>query len=523
VIPFTYSMELIAQAAVRLSGRSDRMVVAIDNARGSRWLSLDDGGVSLRIVAEATPGNADAIACRVFLLGEGSSPGGLLVFEGTVQLGAAYPAAPAPQPLSAVGLKPPHIHLPGQLYQHGMFHGPRLQGVTRIDGYGEQGIVADLVTIPVHDYFSGTQAPRFQLDAAMLDAAGQLAGFWLRERNPGVPNCFPFRVKRVSFYTPPPAPGQHYSCHGAITLPGPQLLEARWDVFGADGRLILRAEGWEDRVFSGDERFFGFRLDPAHARLSEQAMAGQLPAELCLRRIEPLPEGTLDEGGTIWKRMLAHMVLGRRERAHFNALPQQGPRREEWLMGRLAAKDAARDWYRLRCNVELSPADVEIDYDPQGRPVVRCAALPQVSAPALSIAHSKRWAYAVASDPSVALGLDYQRADNLRTEDIVAGGFAAAEQVWFQGTDGAERSRIVLALWCAKEAAAKAAGTGLNGRPQDWQVVAAHLDTRLGGPQMARVRYNGQDYDIALHAETGQAMLALCVTAAPRAEQWRTA
>ncbi|RJF80239.1 hypothetical protein D3874_27610, partial [Oleomonas cavernae] len=60
------------------------------------------------------------------------------------------------------------------------------------------------------------------------------------------------------------------------------------------------------------------------------------------------------------------MVLGRAERARFNALPQQGPRREEWLMGRLAAKDAVRDWYRLRTGTELTPADVEIDSDEHG-------------------------------------------------------------------------------------------------------------------------------------------------------------
>src|SRR3546814_13753004 len=65
----------------------------------------------------------------------------------------------------------------------------------------------------------------------------------------------------------------------------------------------------------------------------------------------------LDEAGTIWKRMLAHMMLSRAERQQFYALPAQGPRREEWLMGRLAAKDAARDWYRLNAGVELTPAD----------------------------------------------------------------------------------------------------------------------------------------------------------------------
>jgi len=513
VIPFTFSMELIAQAAVHMCGRSDRVVVAIDNSRGSRWLSLDDGGLTLRIVAETVNGDADQIACRVFLLGEGTTPGGLLVFEGTVQLAAAYPPAPAAQPLSDAG-QPPLIHLPGELYAHGMFHGPRLQGCTRIEGYGATGMVAELVTIPTRDYFAATPTPRFQFDAALLDAAGQLAGFWLRERSVGVPNCFPFRVRRLELYAPPPAAGLRFQCHGAITMIGDTQLEARWDVVAADGRLAMRAEGWEDRVFTAAERFFAFRLDPLHTRLSQPALAGQLPAELCLRRLEPLPEGTLDEGGTIWKRMLAHMVLSRAERPAFYALPAQGPRREEWLMGRIVAKDAVRDWYRQRSPLELAPADVEILSDAAGRPLVRCAALPQIAPPALSLAHSRRWACAVASDSSVDLGLDYQRPDQVRIEDLVTGGFVAAEHAWLQSADAQERTRHVLALWCAKEAAAKAAGTGLDGRPQDWRIVAAQLDRRSGSPTVARVRHGSQDYDIALHFETDQSVLALCVTAA---------
>ena len=514
VIPFTFSMELIAQAAVKLSGRSDRVVVAIEHSRGSRWLSLDDGSVSLRIVAEASAGDADQIACRVFLLGEGTTPGGLLVFEGTVRLAANYPPPPAAQTLSAAGLQPPRIHLPGQLYSHGMFHGPRLQGCTRVEGYGAEGMVAELVTIPTQDYFAGSSRPRFQFDAALLDAAGQLAGFWLRERNPGVPNCFPFRVRSLNLYAPPPPAGQRFRCDGAILMRGETQLDARWDITDADGRLLMRAEGWEDRVFGSAQRFFEFRLDPARARLSVPALEGQLPSELCLRKLEPLPEGTLDEGGTIWKRMLAHMVLGRAERARFYALPAQGPRREEWLMGRLAAKDAARDWYRLRAGVELAPADIEIDVDSQGKPWLRCPALPQLAPPSLSIAHSRRWAYAVASDASVDLGLDYQRPDHINTEDLIAGGFAPTEHVWLQTAHAQDRARIALALWCAKEAAAKAAGTGLMGRPQDWQVVAAQLDRRASGPTVARIRHGAHDYDIALHFEADGAVLALCVSAA---------
>src|SRR5690606_10481231 len=52
VIPFTFSLEICAEAAVRLIGNPALKVVAIEQARGSRWLSLDDGQIRLRIVAE---------------------------------------------------------------------------------------------------------------------------------------------------------------------------------------------------------------------------------------------------------------------------------------------------------------------------------------------------------------------------------------------------------------------------------------------------------------------------------------
>ncbi|SEQ95788.1 Acyl transferase domain-containing protein [Solimonas aquatica] len=517
VIPFTFSMELIAQAAARLINRTDRVVIAIENSRGSRWLSLDKGTVHLRVIAEQR--GEDQAHCRVFLLGESNTPGGVLVFEGTVLLAAGYPPAPPAQPLPSTGLQPPVLHQPGQLYSQGMFHGPRLQGCTRLAGFNAAGMIADMVSIATRDYFASTATPRFQFDAALLDAAGQVAGFWLRERSVGLPNCFPFRVQRLSLYAPPPAAGLRFVCHGAIQMQGDTQLSARWDVVDAQQRLIMRAEGWDDRVFSAPERFFAFRLDPVRARLSTPALAERLPTELCLRRLEPLPEGTLDEGGTIWKRMFAHMVLSRAERELFYALPAQGPRREEWLMGRLAAKDAVRDWYAQRGHADLAPADVEILSDAQGRPYVRCALAAPLAAPAVSLAHSQRWAGAVAADASVSLGLDYQRLGGVRSEDLLAGGFSAAEQALAlaQQSDAATRERNLVALWCAKEAAAKAAGSGLQGRPLDWQVVAAALDTRNGAPPVARVRHAQQDYDVALHFEHG-AILALCVTAAAQSQ-----
>ena len=514
VIPFTFSMELVAEAGARLLNRQGWVVTAIENARGSRWLSLDSGQIPLRIVAEQQSANGSEarIACRVFLRGEGTTPGGLLVFEGLVVLAAFYPAAPAPMTWAASDGDAPRFHTVGQVYKHGMFHGPRLQGCTAVHRWGHGGMEAEITAIPTHDYFASTQ-PQFQFDAAALDAAGQLAGFWLRERYAEVRNCFPFRVRALRLFAPPPAAGTKLTCRGAMAMQGETQLEARWDLFGADGQLVMQAEGWEDRVFAVPDRFHAFRMNPNGAPLSEPALADRLPAELCVRRLEPLPEGLLDEGGHIWKRVLAHMILSRAEREAFYKLPAQGERREEWLMGRLAAKDAVRDYLQRHGSAALAAADVEILETASGKPVVRIAALPDLVPPALSLSHSQRWAVAVASDASVALGIDYQRPDRIKVEHLVSGGFGASEQSLL-ATHEPERSQQAIALWCAKEAAAKAAGTGLEGRPLDWQIVAAHLDVKSGAPAVARVRRLQLDYDCALHVEVDGAVIALCVTAA---------
>ncbi|ROH87811.1 acyltransferase domain-containing protein [Stagnimonas aquatica] len=519
VLPFTFSMELIAEAAAALCEGEGLKLIGIDQARGSRWLALDSGRLRLRIQAERLPGRAgepggpQRIACRVHAPDEGNAPGGLLVFEGEVLLAAQYPSPPI-LAANSRPLQPPRLHTPEAIYRHGMFHGPRLQGCTRIAGWDAEGMDAELRALPVHDYFRDRPTPAFQFDAALLDAAGQLAGFWLREKyTEQVLNCFPYRVRSLRLYGPPPAAGQSLLCQGLIRLDGEaQQLEARWEIADREGQLRMRAEGWEDRVFAVPARLHAFRQNPAAAPLSEPLLRERLPPELCIRRLAPLEEGLLDEGGAIWKRVTAHQVLSAAERGRWYALPAQGPRREEWLMGRLSAKDAVRDWVRLRHGLELAPADIEIASLDSGRPVVRCAALQGRLPPAISLAHSRRWACAVASDPGVSLGLDYQRIEPLRTEDLIHGAFAASEQHWLSApAGGPERARQAVALWCAKEAAAKAAGTGLQGRPQDWRVVAAQLDRRGGSPTVARVRQGERDYDVALHFEGDEAVLALCV------------
>lgn len=520
VIPFTFSMELVAEAASKLVDRAGWVVVALDNARGSRWLSLDHGQIRLRIAAELATLEAEraGVSCRVFLLGEGSTPGGMLVFEGLATLAARYPAAPPAAPWSANDQQPPRWHTAGQIYRHGMFHGPRLQGCTAVHRWGEGGMEAELTALPTHDYFAGI-TPQFEFDPALLDAAGQIAGFWLRERYAEVRNCFPFRVRQLRLFGPPPAPGSRLTCRGRIAMQGETQLEASWEILDANGAVHMQASGWEDRVFTVPDRFHAFRSQPDRAPLSEPALAGLLPAELCLRRLPALPEGLLDDGGSIWKRVVAHMVLSRAERALFYALPTHGPQREHWLMGRLCAKDAVRDWLALQGKPALSAAEVEILDDARGQPLVRIAALPLEPAPSVAISQGDGETLALVSTTGVTLGVQAQRLASVDTDALIRNSFIAAEQHWLALPAG-ERGFAAVALACAKAAAVQAAGQSVGARPQEWPVVAAHLQSQAGLPSMARIRHPLGDYDVALHHDTGHPdgrVIALCVHEAPPA------
>ncbi|TJY56719.1 acyltransferase domain-containing protein [Sinimarinibacterium sp. CAU 1509] len=520
VIPFTFSMEILAEAAMRLIGRDDRVVVAIEQSRGNRWLSLDDDSVRLRIVAvrDATSTADERVNVRIFMLGKGPQ-GGMLVFEGTVLLAEQYPPAPAARPWSSSDEFAPANNPDGELYSHGMFHGPRLQGVKHVRRWGSDSIEADLEAIPTHDYFSFTQAPHFQFDAAMLDAAGQLAGYWLTEKHTWGFNCFPFRLGRFSLYGPPPAAGTRVICRGDVRFTDETILEAQFDMIGADGAVIMRADGWEDRKFAVPQRLYEFRIRPDREFMTQPYLSAELPPEILMRQMEPFPQHFLDEGGAIWKRMLAHMLLSHAERRSFYALPQTGPRREEWLMGRAAAKDVVRDW-AASLGVSLCAADIEIANDADGAPRIVCPALHGHALPTLSISHSRYWAVAALAPAGTMLGLDYQRLEGIDVGHLSTGGLSEAERPLAAHADHGEHLRRTAALWCAKEAAAKAVGTGLQGRPLDWTVTHARFDSARASIQ---IEYQGQTFDIDVRFPGPHEVVAVCrvgqsVLQRPRAE-----
>ncbi|ORE87487.1 glycolipid synthase [Oceanococcus atlanticus] len=506
VVPFTFSMEMAAEAAGLLAP-AGWVCKALNNVRGHRWLALDHGSLSLKLTATCQHDDARLKRYAVRLLMAQQGKPDLPVFEAEVEYAAGFASAPQALEWQSEAAHAPRRNPPAELYQHGMFHGPRLQGVKALKRWGSRSVEAELEVLPTADYFADDAQPRFRIDPALLDAAGQLAGYWLTEKYDGGFNCFPFQIERYEQFAAMPAQGARVLCRGDIVEHDAPTFAAQWDLIDAQGGVIARASGWTDRKFELPQRYYRYRLDPLSNYLSAALPADDLPAGFVLRKMDYFADNLMGEAWGVWMRVLAHMLLDEVERNTFYQLPDKGPRREEWLMGRVAAKEAARLWIQREYQIDLANADIRIDNDAHGRPRVQCAALEGRVAPSISISHSGATAVAVAGDAQLGLGVDLQHADAVNSADVERGGLTDGERRLLENTSGAERGQRVVALWAAKEAVAKALGHGLKGRPQAFMVTQAVFSPRDGRPALAQVHYQGNDYSVQwLKADTGGAL-----------------
>lgn len=508
VIPFTFSMEIVAEAACLLTGDALQFI-GLDSSRGHRWLGLDGGTLDLRIVAERNapkpeePG-IERVSVRLFQAGVGGPAGGVLVFEAIALLAAGFPSAPAVRPWSAADSRPTRSNPDGTLYSRGMFHGPRLQGVTSIRRWADEAIEADMVTIATHDYFRFTQRPQFRTDPALLDAAGQVVGYWLTERYTWGFNCFPYHVGSFRQYAPMPPAGTPVVCRCDVRMTDPLRIEAHFDVIDGAGRLLMRATHWEDRKFTVPERYYAFRMAPQTGFLSEAWQADTLAAAgVVARRVVAFDDGFLDQGFSIWKRVLANLVLDDDERRDWYALPVTGPQREAWLLGRVAAKDAVRIWLQQTLGVAVAAADIALADDAAGQPQLRqIVGVSLAALPSISVSADGGDALAACSAPGLAVGIDYRRLDRATADDPLAQALSAAERSRFiAAADGPDAQRGIALLGAAKRAAAGASGQRAEAQPAAWPVVDGALPQASAPVGAVLVRHGGVDHPVALHLQ----------------------
>ncbi|GGS11189.1 polyketide synthase [Streptomyces nojiriensis] len=425
VVPMTTMLELAAGAA-RRHAPPGLAVVGYEDVRALRWLAVEP-----------------AVDVEVTVRGDG--PGRMRVGLGeyasvVVLLGERYGQPPAPDGTPLRDAAPAPVSAEALYRDRWMFHGPRFAGVHEVRSVGSDGIRGVLRALPD--------------PGALLDAAGQLFGHWMQLRLPVDRLVFPATVDRIRFYGPPPAPRELVTATARIRAVQDVTVRGDVELRGAGGGVWARIEGWTYRRFGADERVWPMKFTPEVCGIGEPR-----PEGWCLARRRWNDPASQE--------LVMRRYLGAAERAAYERLAPRA--RAPWLLGRIAAKDALRQLLWDGGAGPVFPAEVPIGSDPAGRPV---AGAPLTGGFRLSIAHKDRLAVALAH-PARPVGIDVEQVtadpDALIRIALGPGELGLAEGL--AAREGTGLPAALTALWCAKEAAAKAAGTGLGGRPRDWRVA----------------------------------------------------
>jgi phosphopantetheine--protein transferase-like protein len=136
-------------------------------------------------------------------------------------------------------------------------------------------------------------------------------------------------------------------------------------------------------------------------------------------------------------------------------------RAAEWLAGRIALKKSIRRMMATTDTRTFPENSIRIIQNEYGKPVGGVSGRPDLEINSISLSHSNGLAMAAAATPGMfeGLGVDIEKVE-ARSEAWVQDYFTEAE-IQAAG-DGRRRWAALTRIWCLKEAALKAIGTGLR-------------------------------------------------------------
>ncbi len=418
VVPLTTMIGWLVERAAAM--RPDRVVTRVERIRSTRWLAVvPTADVVLSAVTEGT----DQVRVAI----EGYSQARVVTSE-------RAPSAPEVQPALLPHEEPSVIGAEELYEQRWMFHGPQFQAVRDIQGICDAGIRGRIQVL---------DAP-----GSLLDGAGQLVGYWAMARTGLDRIVLPTGVESIDLFGPEPPVGTVVDCTARITSVLDTTIRADLDLV-VGKRLFARVIGWTEHRFETDEVLWELLRFPEHHLASQAQPGGWVLAPERWRR-------------TASRDLVMRQYLTGPEQAQYAAFNPL--RQRQWFLGRIAAKDAVRDWLWSHGAGPVFPAEVELATGEHGEPLVRGSFPADLQ---ISLAHSSTLAVAIASEgASVGIDIESVAPRDGRFDRLV---LTPAEQDLLPD---AERDRWVTRFWVAKEAVAKAARTGLSGRPRQFEVTA---------------------------------------------------
>lgn len=464
VVPMTMTMEFIAEAAALLC--PDLGLIGYEDLRASRWISLEDiDETMLEISARVIGDDPETGVRRVQATVEYD---GKRAFGATVLFAAEYRNdlrfdmpdmsgdGPWPFPTEEVyGIRR-------------CFHGPRFQTLVSLDTHGEFTATATLIVPPKDNLFQDLPEPTLLIDPCLFDACGQTVGLFCQQLDWCV---LPAAVDRIEIYGPTPPVGTLCKVWVHVTELNSETNVMRCNMVLGDGSGGVWAQfsGWTDWMFRWSPELFFFLCQPEKNLLSTELLLPDLPEDavcMSLRR---------DAVSLLKFDWFPRTALTKSEREELQSLPKKALQ-QQFVISRLAAKDAARAWNARRTGDPMRhPIELQLADDEQGRPSVHSTVATPM--PKLSMAHAAGLAIAVASESP--LEIEVESAERDVSAEIAECAFeeelAGLETLAAEIPDGAWAVR----LWCAKRAAGKVLGCELQECGKRLEMVEADGEGRL--------------------------------------------
>ncbi|MEU0663647.1 beta-ketoacyl synthase N-terminal-like domain-containing protein [Streptomyces lavendulocolor] len=442
VVPATTIVHHLMEAAQQAGPGPGTHPVAVHGARFDQWVPA---APPLNVTLTATPTSPVLIDVA---FSERA--------RATIELAPHYPDPPTPWPCDTTADRTPEITAAELYSKRWMFHGPAFQGITELIAIGDT-YARGTITTPA--------AP-----GALLDNVGQLIGYWIMATQTTQTVIFPTQIRHIQFFGRNPAPGTQLTCDIRIVAMTDTGLEANAQLLH-NGVVWAELTGWRNR------RFYSH---------PETTPASRFPEQHTLSRLQPGGWTLVHER---WQDLASRDLimrnhLGSAERADYDRQPPRS--RRNWLLGRIAAKDAVRHQLWQHNSGPIFPAEVRISNHEDGRPYglgVHGRALPPLD---ISLAHRGEAAVAIARPHSngqavPGIGIDIEEISE-RSETTVTIALSDTERDLLDTLsqpDGNSRAQWFTRFWACKEAVAKAEGTGLQGRPRSFVITRASRERLL--------------------------------------------
>ena len=470
ILPLTFELEILGEVAEALG--EGKKVIACHDLEAKRWISLESQSAK-EVTIRARRVAEDEVEAEIYTEGE-TAP----AFRGRATLAAALPPPPPPLEQAYDRVCP---YSAAEFYGMGpYFHGPMFRLLRSFRAMSERDVGADLEAGNPGEYLAVGGRASLVFEPVLLDALQQIVGYraWLDGWF-----TMPVGLGRITLYGPTPAPRSAVRASMQFRrLDGRRIL-ADYEAFDDSGRLWMRVDGLQCwRVLTPKA------LMEANHRPREGYLARPWPAgdsEISCYRV------TRAHLGEIKPEWIARLYLRPDEWAAYKER-----RSLEWLLGRIAVKDAVRDWLRRQKGILLHPLEVEISNYADGAPRL---AMPAMSSLALSISHLEDEAIAVAA-AAPGLGVDLA---SLRDRGPNFSEFVFADDELLALPE-AGREAWMHRAWCAKEAAVKALRVGFAELPQfrvvgmEEQTGAVDLKYKPLGIKLTAVTWLDQDRALAV-------------------------